>query len=526
MKGSTPMPDNIKLETVGEPTAGYNDLKYYFSNLNALFSIRNTLAMDMMTVMPAGGLHRRLNDITSLTKRIYAETTTTTVTSLLEKVENAAERNPEPWGDWDMANLREMRRIHSHLSALPADIYSASVLIANEGRKRHSIALKNGNWKDIAPSLQQTVDLYRKIGELKQKKFSTNSLYEALLLGYAGDVTELQVNALYDDLIAPLKDIRQKALKKQENQDAPKELEGYFSRGDQMWLNQTILKLMGFDFNRGTLSITNLSPMTGGTPDDVRVLVRCNNQTSFLDSLEDTLYQGARALYIQNLPQHWKSQPVGQELGSMASIALSILYETIIGRTPQFFDFLSVRAEGVFRTFRNESFGPENMYRLRKVIRTTPVRNEADELSKIFHDILRFRIERDLINGTLTVKDLPERWRSDSIELLGVEPKTLHEGPLQNPDWFTGRFGFIPTNTLSRIVAAELHEKLYQDIDDLPGVIGRGELGQIKHSLDKTIFSKGRSVDALQLLHGQTGRPLSVQPLLSHLERRYLSDKH
>lgn len=525
MKGSISMSDNIKLEAVGEPAAGYNDLKYYFSNLNTLFSIRNTLAMDMMTSMPAGGLQRRLNDMTALTKRIYAETTTSAVTGLLEKVQRAADKESDGWNEWDLANLHEMQRIHAHLSALPPDLYSASVMLANEGRKRHAQALKTKEWKDIVPTLQQTVDLYKKIAELKQKKFGTNSAYEALLIGYASDINEAQINELYDALLPPLKELHAKALKKQEQQTPPSELEGSFSRGDQMWLNQTVLQMMGFDLNRGTLSVSNLAPMAGGTPDDVRVLVRCSDQTSFLDSLEDTLYQGAKGLYIQNLPQNWKTQPVGQDLGSMMSIAVSTLYETIIGRTPQFFDFIAVRAEGVFRSFRNASFETENLYRLRKIIRTTPLRNEADELSKIFHDILRFRIERDLINGTLAVKDLPERWRTESIELLGVEPKTLAEGPLQNPDWFTGRFGFIATNTVSHIIAAELHERLYQDIDDLPGVITRGEFGQIKHSLDRMIFSKGRSVDAMKLMREITGQSLSVRPLLSHLERRYLSDK-
>ena len=73
-----------------------------------------------------------------LQKRIYAETTTPTVTKLLEQVEQEAEKNPDRWNEWDKANLREMRRIHSHLSALPPELYIASVQITNEGRKMHS----------------------------------------------------------------------------------------------------------------------------------------------------------------------------------------------------------------------------------------------------------------------------------------------------------------------------------------------------------------------------------------------------
>src|SRR5690606_12121673 len=122
-----------------------------------------------------------------ITKRIYAETTTPAVTKLLDQVENSAAKDSSNWSEWDKSNLREMRRIYSHLAALPPDLYIASVQIANEGRKRHSAALKSNNWNDAAPYVQQVVDLYRKIAELKQKAFGTDTLYRALLMGYASD---------------------------------------------------------------------------------------------------------------------------------------------------------------------------------------------------------------------------------------------------------------------------------------------------------------------------------------------------
>ncbi|MCI5060669.1 MAG: hypothetical protein MRY79_06325 [Alphaproteobacteria bacterium] len=519
------MNDTAGLKSVSEPAKGYNDLKFYFANLNTMFSIRNTLALDMMTVMPSGGMQRRMNEISSITKRIYAETTTPTVTNLLQQVESEAQSNPDNWSAWDLANLKEMRRIHSHLSALPADIYIASVKVMNEGRKIHQIALQKNDWKAAQPYLEKAVDLYRKIAELKQKKFETRTLYKALLLGYASDISEGQMDTLYNDLLGPLKDLHGKVLEKQKKQDQPVPLEGDFSRADQMWLNKTLLEIMGFDFERGSLQITNLGPMTAGHPEDVRILVRCGDRTTFLDSMEDTLYQGARGLYYQNLPQDWHMQPVGQDQGVLILNSLSLLYETIIGRTPQFFDFVSVRAEGVFRQFSNKSFEPENLYQLRKVMAKGAARNEADELSKIFHDILRFRIERDLINGDLEVKDLPERWAQESKELLGQEPSNPAEGPLQNPDWFTGRFGFISTNTLSHIIAAELHDALYDKINDLPAQIQKGNLKEVGAWVKENIHDYGRQVNALEMIKNITGKELGTAGLLKHLERRYLSDK-
>ncbi len=519
------MSEQPNLKPVGEIAPGYNDLKYYFSNLNTLFSIRGILAMDMMTAMPTGALPRRLHDISAITKRIYAETSTAALAKLLEQVENDAAKNPEKWDNWNSANLTEMRRIHSHLTSLPPDLYIASVQIASEGRKRHAEALQGQTWKDIQPYITQVVDLYRKIGELKQKKFEVKTPYKALLLGYASDISLTQMDALYDSLLEPLAKLRDAALLKQQHQTAPIPLDGDFSRSDQMWLNKTILEMMGFDFTRGTLQVTGLSPMAGGSSDDTRILVRCGDSDSFLDSMEDTLYQGARGLYLQNLPHDWITQPVGQDSGSLMMNSLSNLYETIIGRTPQFFDFIAVRAEGVFRQFRNKSFEPENLYRLKKIITPSAKRNEADELTKVFHDVLRYRIERDLINGDLEVKDLPERWNEESKKYLGIKPASPEEGPLQNPDWFTGRFGFIPTNTLSQIIAATLHEKLYSEMPGMPGMIENGDLRPINEWLKKNIHAKGRSIGTLELVKQITGEELSAAPLLQHLERRYLSDK-
>lgn len=519
------MSDSASLQSVKEPSKGYNDLKYYFANLNTLFSIRNTLAIDMITAMPMGSIARRVHDISSLTKRIYAETTTPTVTKLLEKVENEAAQNDGEWSDWDKANLVEMRRIHSHLSALPPELYIASVQISTEGRKIHAQALQKNDFQAAQPYFQKVVDLYKKISELKQKKFETASPYRALLVGYASDISDRQMDDLYDGLLKPLQDLYSKALEKQKAQTAPTPLDGDFSKKDQMWLNKTVLEIMGFDFNRGGLYVSNLSPMTGGNPDDVRILVRCGDNNTFLDSLEDTLYQGARGLYYQGLPTDWHSQPVGQDQGTIMLNAVSQLYETIIGRTPQFFDFISVRAEGVFRQFKNKSFEPENLYQLKKAINPTAVRNDADELSKIFHDILRYRIERDLINGGLDVKNIQERWIEESKALLNHTSDKPSEGVLQNPDWFTGRFGFIPTNTLSHIMAAELHNTLYDKIDDLPGRIQKGHLEGVGQWMKENVFSIGRSKGTFETMKEITRKDLATDDLIKHLERRYLSDK-
>lgn len=508
------MTDAASIQSVKEPAPGYNDLKFYFANLNTMFSIKNTLATDMMTVMASGGLKRRINDISAITKRIYAETTTPSVTNLLDKVENEAAKNPDNWNEWDKANLAEMRRIHSHFSSLPPELYIASVQVSNEGRRVHAQVLKDGDWNKAQPYIEKVIDLYRKIADLKQKKFDTPTPYRALLLGYASDISTRQMDDLYENLLQSLKPLYAKAKEKQESDGKALSLEGECTRADIMGLNKAVLNTMGFDFNRGRLQISNLSPMASGNPDDVRVLVRCGDKQNLLDSLSDTLYQGARGLYYQNLPADWITQPVGQDQGSVMLNALSILYSRMIGQTEDFFDFIVSKSGGSISSLNSDSFNAQNLFKLKNEINHTAVRNDADDFTKVFHDIIRYRIERDILNDALDIKDIPERWNAESKDLLGLEPSSLSDGALQNPDWFTGRFGFIPTNTLSQIMAAEFHQTLGDDANSLSKVGAWAKTN---------IHSVGHLHGPFETIQNILGRDLDAQALVNYFESRYLA---
>lgn len=503
----------------------YKKLKSFFANINVMFSIRNTLAIDMMTTMPAGGINRRLQEISSITKRVYAETITSSVSNLLNTVEEQAQKSSS-LTDWDHRNIQEMRRIHSHFAAVPSELYLASVQTMNEGRRVHAALSKTNNWEEAQPYVENVVKLYRDIAKHKQKTFNAETPYQALMLGYTNEISEAKIDRFYGSLLPALRDLKKHAQEKQENEPPPTQITGTYSRGEQMELNRSLLERMGFDFQRGNLLITNLAPMTAGNREDTRILVRCTNNESFMDSVTDTLYQGARGIYMQNLPQEWEMQPVGQDQGIVMLNALSLLYKTVIGGTPQFFEFLSDQAVKTFKNGDSRSLNADNLYRLNKLLSESATRNNADQLSKFFHDMLRYRIERDLINGHMGVEDIPLRWQLESQDLLDwASEDVAKEGPIQNPDWFTGRFGFIPTNSLSYMVSAQLYEAMYQQIDDLSDQIQNGDFSAIGEWLTRHVHTVGKSKTILETIENVTGKPLSTDALIAHLTRRYLSDK-
>jgi carboxypeptidase Taq len=387
-----------------QDTSAYNDLKFYFSYLNTLFTIRRMLVVDMATTMPPKGINNRMNDISSITKRIYSETTSDSIAKLLEEAKNKAHVNSGSWTSWDQANLEEMDRIFKSFKSLPTALYISLVRIQNSGHQHHRKAIaEKQSWKDVQPHIEQIVTVYRQAAKLKQDVFQTKTPYDALLQTYAHGLSEESIEAIYDRAIPQLKDLTRRKLKHQ-GLDTTNSLSNQtYTQHDLLQFNQGVLNSLGFDFSRGTLSTTNVSPMAAGSRDDARVIIRCKDDSNFMTSLEDTLYQGAHGLYLQSLPEEWHNQPVGQAQSATIKTAVSLLYKIILGRRKEFFEFLGPIAQNTLKGFDNKTYDPEAYYKMKHTIRVTSTRNDADAMSKILHDVIRYRIEKELINGEIEV---------------------------------------------------------------------------------------------------------------------------
>lgn len=512
---------NVKVPTLSP----YDNLKRIFAHTQSLFHIKSILGQDMMTVMPRGGVAQRIEDITNLTKRVYAETINNKTRECLNKAEESLQAQPDGWSEWDRQNLKEMRWIYDNMAATPPELFVSSIHSANEGRVHYFEAVRNDDWDSIKPWLKKVLDLQKHILGRKQEVFGTKSLYETSLFLFMRDADEEKIMGMLNRLAGPLRQLGDDVLEQQKTKTPPKPLTGSYSRREQMDLNCALLEGLGFDFDRGTLTITRHGPAAGGHGDEARILVRCEDHEHFMRSIEDTLYYGAKGLYMQGLPRKWKNQPVGKTPGTLMLEANSILIETMIGRTPQFFTHLVKLATDKYPHWASESFEVENLYQLRKIVRPTPLRQDADELTRFFHDLMRTRIERDLINGDLSIDELPERWREESMELLHLEPPSMVHGLLQSPEWFIGNFGTSPLFILSYIAAAQMQDKMFGDVKDFAGGIARGDFSEIRGWLQNNVYDKARSRLSFELIEDITGQELQEDFLLSHLKRRYLKAK-
>ena len=149
------------------------------------------------------------------------------------------------------------------------------------------------------------------------------------------------------------------------------------------------------------------------------------------------------------------------------------------------------------------------------------IRVEADETTYSLHIILRFDIERQLIEGTLDPKDLPEAWNAAMLELLGVEVPNDAQGVLQDIHWSSGGIGYFPTYALGNVISLQIWAVVREAIPDLDAQMEAGELEGLSRLAARQPLLPRAQADAEgddRAAHGRTAhRP---QPYLAYLREK------
>jgi carboxypeptidase Taq len=505
------------------PSEAYMELKFRFRDIGRLDAIAETIGRDFLTAMPEGAWRSRLGQISYLHRLVHEKLTAPDMLKLFERARNHVEQNPSDWDEWDAANLREMIAEHDCSGALPADLIEKKARLEYEGRRRHRDALAQSDWPAAREFLSGQVDMGLRIAELRTKATGGNSLYQSMMEEYLPGVSEIDLDDWFGVLHKKIHAMLPKILERQGREEPPRDIADFYPAKAQMWLNKALLQAIGFDFERGGIYETGHNPVEGGTPDDTRLVIKNVDIRNFMISMKSALHEGGHGIYTQNLPRRtWRYQPVGQDMGSAVHESQALLIEMVIGRTRAFYDFAAPRIEGLFHGLNNPMLTAENLYKLKTRVKPSPDRKTADEATYFFHIEHRTRLEKQLIEGTLKVADLPEAWNAAMQDILGIQPQTMAEGCLQDVHWFVGKFGYFPAYTVGHMLAAQQFEAMEREIPDIQGCIASGRLAPLTGWLSDKIHSKGCLLDFQTLIRSATGSAPDPSALVRHLERRYV----
>ena len=169
-----------------------------------------------------------------------------------------------------------------------------------------------------------------------------------------------------------------------------------------------------------------------------------------------------------------------------------------------------------------EDATPEDAYEAaNEVYEDNLIRVEADELTYHMHIIVRFEIERELIEGDLDVADVPERWNDKYEEYLGIRPETDAEGCLQDIHWSHGSFGYFPTYSLGSVLAAQIYDALEADVGDVEAKVREGNFDVIAEWLEENVHQHGARYTTPELVEEATGEEYNADHFVDYVTEKY-----
>ncbi|MBI4183427.1 MAG: hypothetical protein HY521_05465 [Proteobacteria bacterium] len=491
----------------------YAELEDRFRRLTHLSGISQLLHWDMATVMPPGGAETRGEQLATLAVLAHREITDPRLAELLEEV-----MSEDGLGEWQRANVREMERQRIHASALPADLVEARARAQAACGMAWRRARAAADFGLVGDHLAEVVTLEREAAQAKAQALSCDA-YDALLDAFEPGMRAARLSAVFGELERFLPDFLPRVLDHQARESPPRSPAGPFPEDAQLRLARSFMERLGFDFAHGRLDVS-LHPFCAGAPGDVRVTTRFKEH-DFSESLMAVLHETGHALYERGLPTEWCEQPVGRARSMAVHESQALLVEMQVSRSRVFLAFAVNLIREHFGV-DGEEWSLGNMIRLCTRVRPGLIRVEADEVTYPAHVILRYRLEKALIEGRLQVADLPDAWRKGMQRLLGIEPADQREGCLQDIHWYEGAFGYFPSYTLGAVMAAQLFQAAVRERPDILPAIGRGDFAPLVEWLRTHVHAKGSLLATDDLLLQVTGRPLDVEAFKTHLERRYL----
>jgi carboxypeptidase Taq len=494
-------------------TPSYTLLEQRFARIANLDNALGILQWDQDTMMPDGAASTRSDSLAMLKVMRHELLTDHALADLLPAADE------EVRGDaWRAANVREMRRQYVHATAVPADLVEAVSRAVSESEMTWRKARRDDDFASLLPYLAEVLRLQRAVGEAKALALGT-STYDALLDSYEPDGRCARIDAVFADLAEFLPPFTESVLEAQRRAPAVLPITGPFSVAAQRTLGVQMMKALGFDFERGRLDVS-LHPFCGGSDDDVRITTRYD-EVDFARSLMGVLHETGHALYEQGRPVEWKRQPVGQSRGMALHESQSLLIEMQACRSPQFITYAAPLMRAAFGG-TGPAWDAENLARLYKRVERSLIRVDADEVTYPAHVILRYRLERAMIDGDLLLTDLPGAFREGMKKLVGIEPPDDASGCMQDIHWPAGLWGYFPTYTLGAMTAAQLFDTAKQQLPTLLDSIATGDFGPLVRWLRANVHSKGSLLSTDDLLHEVTGKPLDAEVFKRHLRGRYL----
>jgi carboxypeptidase Taq len=473
-------------------------LRDRLAELSDLAALGRLAGWDQRTMMPPGGAPARAHQLATLERLVHDRSTDDAIGGWLDEVDGAGDGLAEV--DRDLARLarRDWERARRVPRELAADLAQASA----EGQAVWQTARAANDFASFAPALRRNVELARDYAACFDDAAHP---YDALLADYDFGLTAARVKEIFDPLSAALSELAAEAAGRPPVPPLAVPLDAQRAAVD------ALLARVGVTSESWRVDVSPHPFTSWLSTQDTRVTTRYEPDSQ-LESVLAALHEYGHGLYERQIPPELDRTNMGHGTSMSAHESQSKLWENHVGRNPAFAPVIAGElAAGGF------AIEPEALHAAIVAVKPSLIRVSADPLTYPLHIVLRFELEVALIEGSLEVADLPAAWNDGMRRLLGVEVPDDAHGVLQDVHWSGGAFGYFPSYALGCLIAAQLWERLEEDLGSQDEALRAGDVAAIRMWLAEHVHRHGRRLDTEPLVEAATGRGIDAQPFLRHV---------
>ncbi|MGP4065266.1 carboxypeptidase M32 [Oceanobacillus sp. M65] len=463
---------------------------------------------DMRTKIPKKGVEQRSEVVGFLAEKLHQLETSEKMKYFIDVLKDNTK------DEIVRKTVEECEQNYERNRKIPHDEFKEYVMLQSKSEAIWQEAREKSDFTLFQPYLEKLVDYNKKFANYWGYE---KNIYDALLHNYEPGVTTETLDqvfpALRNSLTSLLDKINQSTVKPD-----PQVLKGHFPKTKQEAFTLDILERMGYDFSSGRLDETIHPFAISLNINDVRVTTRYDEE-DFRMAVFGTIHEGGHALYEQNINPNLASTPLATGTSMGIHESQSLFWENFVGRSESFW---SSHYE-LFKNYAPEAFQsvPLNQfYRAVNEVKPSFIRIEADELTYPLHIMIRYELEKALINGEIDVKDLPGLWNEKMKDYLGIVPPSDKEGVLQDIHWSGGDFGYFPSYALGYMYAAQFNHTLNKEMN-VNNLIASGEFDQIREWFTKHVHQYGKMKKPLEIVNDVTGEALDARYLVDYLTKKY-----
>ena len=495
------------------PEEKLQELKRRLLEVGDLNHIAAVLEWDQATYMPPGGAEARGRQSALMAQLAQEKFIDKEIGQLLDDLQPYADSLPY---ESDEASLiRVTRRDYEKAIKVPPAFVGELTEHMAQSYQTWSEARPENDFSKVRAGMEKTLDLSRQLADFFPG-------YEHLadpLIDFADyGMKASDIRSLFADLREQLVPIV-RAITSQPPTDASV-LHKHYPEAAQMAFGEEVVRLLGYDFTRGRIDKTHHPFMTKFSLGDVRITTRVKEH-DFGDCLFSNMHEAGHAMYEQGIDMAYEGLPLGVGTSAGVHESQSRLWENIVGRSRNFWEYMYPTVQERF----SDQLGDvplETFYQAINKVEKSLIRTDADEVTYNLHVMMRFDFELQLLEGTLSVRDLPEAWHERFEQDFGIVPPDDKDGVLQDVHWYAGTIGgAFQGYTLGNILSAQFYNAALQAHPEIPDQMTQGQFDTLHGWLRENIYRHGSKFTAAEIVERATGSALTIDPYIEYLRSKY-----